>query len=271
MRRITFPLALAWTLAAAGSGAAQAPWLGVDRTPRIAAELMKPGLDDSGDFHPGSSALYLSGRIRVSPTLAFVAELPVAFGGLRYDGGADALLGNAYVGVESGPVDAPVWVEAGGRLPLIGSDPNSAWLVGTNTDIDRLSAFQPKTATVSGALNVGRRNATGTGVRARLGPELYFRTSGDWQYSTEVLMNYGAQLYRVRGPLELYAHAGGLVVVSGEDRGGFGERSLHQLGFGGSYLVGGLRPGVVVRLPLDEDLQQSINYVIGLTLQVPLR
>ncbi len=123
---------------------------------------------------------------------------------------------------------------------------------------------------VSGALNYRVHNQSGTGVRLRIGPELCIRTTGRIGPRTEWLGDYGAQLYHVAGPLELSAQAGGVANLRGED-GNFGERSFHQLGLGGSYLLGAVRPGLVLRLPLDKDMTDVLDYVVGLTLQVPLR
>ncbi len=266
-RLASLTLALGLLLAASAAAPAQSPWLGADRTSRLALELYKPGFDAQDEFKAASSVLFLSGRLRASENVALVGELPVAFGGLRFDSDASAQVGNAYVGFELGRPDQRAWVELGGRVPLVGSDPNSAVAVGMLADIDRFSSFLTEAAAISGALNVGSRAASGLGFRVRAGPELVIPTRSGPE--TETLVYYGAEVSHVRGPLALSFHAGGLWMAT--ESGSFGERSLHQAGAGASYALGGVRPGITVRLPLDKDLTEMLDYVVGITLQVPLR
>ncbi len=267
MKRIeSLLLALGLLLVASATAVAQSPWLGSDRTARVALELYRPGFDQQAEFRSLSSVLFVSGRLRASERVAVIGELPVAFGGLRL-ADASAQVGNPYVGLELGRPNQPVWLELGGRVPLVGSDPNSAVIVGTFADVDRFSSFLAEGAALSGALNVGARAASGLGFRVRAGPELLIPTrSGP---DSETLVYYGAEISHVRGPLELSAHAGGLWIAT--ESGNFGERSMHQAGAGFSYALGSVRPGLTLRLPLDKDLTEMLDYVVGFTLQVPLR
>lgn len=271
MERIFVLLALGCVLAGAGTAAAQAPWLGTDRSPRLAAEAFKPRFDAQDHLRASSSALFLSGRIQAGDAVSVVVEAPVAFGGYKLDNDGSVQVGNPYVGVELGRSRSPVWVELGGRVPLVGRDPNSAVEVGILSDIDRFSAFLPQTAALSGALDFGMKDRSGLGFRARFGPELLVNTASNNEGDdTETFVNYGAQAFWVQGPLDLRLHVGGLYAATAES-GDFGERSMHQLGLAGSYLLGGVRPGISLRLPLDHDLTETLDYVLGITLEVPLR
>jgi hypothetical protein len=40
------------------------------------------------------------------------------------------------------------------------------------------------------------------------------------------------------------------------------------MGVGGSMTFGQFRPGVIIRVPLDSDLSQSLNYSVGVRLEV---
>jgi hypothetical protein len=57
--------------------------------------------------------------------------------------------------------------------------------------------------------------------------------------------------------------------LSAEDA-DYGERSVHQLGFAASAGLGNVRPGVHIRLPLDDDLKDALDFVIGFSLGVQL-
>ncbi len=266
-------LALGGLLALPARGTAQSPWLGPDHGSRVAIELFKAGFDDQFNVKAASSALFLSGRYRPTAAIAIVGEVPVAFGGTMVyypnDQRAGTQVGNPYLGMEVGRADGKAWVELGGRLPVIGSEPSSSVDPGQLSDIDRFEAFQPQTTTLSGALNVGLRDSSGLGFRLRAGPGALIATgSGDlYHVVTSVLLYYGAQASYLRGPLELAGHVSGNWNASA-DHVSFGHASQHQLGIAGSYAVGRVRPGLTFRLPLDGDLQQSLDYVIGISLQV---
>ncbi len=269
-RTASFTFVVGCILALPGVASAQSPWLGVDRSARVAAEWYRPGFNNQDHLKAASSALYLSGRARVTEAVALVGEMPLALGGYKYDNDASLQAGNPYIGLEAGRTNQPVWVEMGARLPLIGSDANSGVAVGLYSDIERPSAFIPECFALSGALNVGARAPSGLGFRLRAGPEVLVPTnSHGGESESETLINYGAQVSQVTGPWELSLHAGGTWIAT--ESGNFGERSMHQVGAGVSYATRTVRPGFTFRLPLDKDMTDVLDYVVGITLQVPLR
>ncbi len=46
------------------------------------------------------------------------------------------------------------------------------------------------------------------------------------------------------------------------------ERTVHEMSVGGSMTFGQFRPGVIIRLPIDSDLSGSLNYSVGVRLEV---
>jgi hypothetical protein len=255
-------LALAVGLALPLPGLAQAPWLGTDRSPRVGAELLMPRFDYQDEIRTASSALFLSGRFRAGETVTVVAELPMAFGGERYYGGARTQLGKPYVGVELGRANAPVWVEVGGHVPISVDDNGGAALVGRFADFSRQSAFL-EVLSLAGALNVGSPETSRARFRLRAGPEWLIGPLG----GSALLLNYGAQVAGDAGPVTASLFLNGSRIAT--ESGILGERSV-QLGTTVSCAVGGVRPGVVLRLPLDRDLRDYLDYVVGVTLEVPL-
>lgn len=55
------------------------------------------------------------------------------------------------------------------------------------------------------------------------------------------------------------------------DEGSFSENSLHQLGLSADVLLKGVRPGISVRIPLDEEYRDLVKSSVGLYLQVSVR
>ena len=59
--------------------------------------------------------------------------------------------------------------------------------------------------------------------------------------------------------------SGGGIINSGG--GGFAERTIHQFGVQAGYSFGRFRPGVQIRVPLD-DVGQSLDFVVGFNIAV---
>ena len=47
-----------------------------------------------------------------------------------------------------------------------------------------------------------------------------------------------------------------------------GERTFQQLGLGAQVTLGSVQPGITFRVPLDKDLSDTLDFVVGLTLSV---
>jgi len=56
-----------------------------------------------------------------------------------------------------------------------------------------------------------------------------------------------------------------------EDVGGFQDNSVHHLALAGDYRLGNVRPGIAVRIPVDETYGDILNATLGVYVQVALR
>ena len=242
-------------------------WLSREGDRVITWEFLKPNFsgDDRTSFL--TSANFLSCRVRVQK-IAVVADIPFAHYGLDVEGAdvGDDAIGNPYIGVELSSGEN-FFVELGARLPLApddNSDENIAVLVGILTDyVDRVEAFAVDAIPIVGAVNYLYRNPSGLGFRLRGGPSLLMATGE--RNEAEAYILYSAQLGYF-GPVVNFS--GGLSgrwwVTSDLD--GFGEQTLHQFVFALGFTPGVVQPSVNIRLPLDQDFSDMLDWVLGVNL-----
>ena len=250
------------------AASAQSAWLDREVPKSIHLELAKPQLSgiDDGFF---TFAGFLTARLPAGEKLAFVGELPMAT--VSVDEGifgeeSSTVIGNVYLGIETRHPEGG-WFELGVRPPTAGEEP--AALFGVITDADRWEAFFPNAVYIRAAghwRNPPRDG--GVGVDLHVAPVVWIPEEGG---DTEMFMTYGAQA------LLASPTARGGVGLSGrwlatEDDGDFGQRSTHQLTAAFDFLRGDVRPGVTLRVPLDEDglFFGTADSVIGLTVNFVL-
>jgi len=246
---------------------AQPIWLGLDNKNFIAVEALKPNFDgDSGlsGFSFPSAGYFISGRFSVGKTLTFVGELPIAHAGIdeEFFNESETTIGNPYLGLEFRRPGANTFIEFGGRLPTAPDDKFLAPLVGLASDLDRLEGFVPDLLAVTGKINYIKKNDSNVQFRLRGGPTAWIPTSGGGD--TEFLLDYGAMVGFEGSQISIIGGVTGRGILS-ED-GSFGERTFHQLTIAVMVDLGAIIPGIQLRFPLDDDLQGSIDNVIGLNL-----
>jgi hypothetical protein len=132
--------------------------------------------------------------------------------------------------------------------------------------VERIDAFAPDTLPLTAALNYRPRLSENFSLRLRGGPAVWIPV-GDEQEGrdADAFLVYSAQSWFDAGQLRLGGGLSGRWLVT-ED--GDGDATTHQLGLSASHGLGRVRPGIEFRLPLDKDLTDVVNSVIGLNLQI---
>jgi hypothetical protein len=203
--------------------------------------------------------------------MSWVYELPFAHYGYdsEYSDESDNAIGNPYLGVEFYGEGSPIFGEIGLRLPLAPDFDNGAVFIGYFTDfVDRVEAFVPDVLTASGFVNYMKREPSGFFSRLRCGLTLLVAT--EKHAESDQCLLYSAQAGYESEEAGFMAGVSGRYVLSEED-GDFGEKTNHQLGLAVSFAAGAVHPGISIRVPLDEDLSDWLDFVFGLTLGVPIR
>lgn len=256
-------LALFLTTAFTSRVQSQPIWVVPESDHRILLEWLKPGFDTTDNTTFWTSTWFFSASVVASDNVKFVAEVPYTNLGIEgSDEGANSI-GNIYLGVELHGSESPVFFEAGLRLPT--TDKGGDGLGGALTDfVDRAEAFAPETLPVSGYLNFLHSDEGGLVVRIRGGTAVWFpRDAGD----AEVFLVYGGQVGYAGEQVHLLAGLTGRWNVTSEEA-GFGEASFHQLAVAVDVPLGTFQPGVSFRVPIDDDLGDIIDWVVGLSVAV---
>ena len=277
------PMAILFaTLQLTTSLSAQPIWLEQTSGNSIAIEVLKPNFKGDDDFTFISSALFLSGRFSLGENLIFVGEVPLAHANrddfkivdpstgetlFELDFEPETIIGNPYVGLEFRKPGSSVFIEIGGRIPVTPDDKFSASSIGGSADFDRLEAFASDLLAITGKINYHNKNASNLVIRLRGGPTVWIPTDeGD----TELLLDYSAQVGYEGQQVSVIGGLTGRLIVTEDDR-DFGERTFHHLGASATLNLGAARPGVHFRMPLDEPLNDRIDFIFGLHLVLQLQ
>lgn len=261
---------------------AQSIWVPGSNRASASLEVLKPIPTREYDYWTAAStAFVLSGRTPIAENLMLIAELPFAHAGMKLSslGGegtrTNSVIGNPYVGIQYGSAASPAIADAGIRLPLRRSrdaySDDFAAGVGILSDLDRMEAYVEDVLSVGGRIGVQQRMESGLVLRARGGPTLWYdtgATGADFDEVTELIVDYSAQAGYEAERFSLLGGLTGRTFVTGD--GTFAERSLHQLGMSGIVTVGGVQPGITLRVPIGENASDAVQYVLGVHLTVPI-
>jgi len=247
---------------------AQTRWLAPRNFNSVAVEVMKPFFD-SDDVTFVSSAAVVTGQVafgREQRTFLTV-DLPIAHFGV--DGGdSETAIGNPYVGATSFARDSPVVYELGVRIP-IASD-NAAAIAGQFVDVDRFEAYAVDRFSATGSLIYFPSRSGDWVMQTRLGPTLLINTAdpGEFEARGDLYANYSVQTWYFSGRFQGALGFSGRFLIT--DNGSIGERTVHQAGvMAGVDLVHAI-PGLQLRLPLDDDLTDIVDFIVVLSVVVPL-
>lgn len=220
-----------------------------------------------------STLWFLSGRLPVGQGFRIVADVPFAYSRVNFPGGAkesNSVLGNPLVGAEYG---VRGWrFETGIRLPLNTIDDESfADAMGVLGDFQRGEAFMNDVVPVAGAVAYEYGLPRGATLQGRAGVVGLFDTSHDsLSVDNEALLDYGLlgtyPLGRARLGLGFYGRW-----AATEDTGDFNDNSIHHLALSGDFMFRRVRPGISVRIPVDETYNDLLNSTIGFYVQMSLR
>lgn len=267
-RRIVLTTALALLLAAPAR--AQSVWLDREPRPSVLAEVYFPSFDET-DSHFPTWTWFAAARLPIGRTTSFLAELPY----VRWEFGSglanasDASIGNPYLGVEIAPRPTGFRFEIGARAPLMSDDNLTTFLVGYLTDVERQEAFLPDVVPIRLGIHYHRAAQEGSRVAydLRLVPSVWIKTDDTFLADDEVFFGYGGT---VRYEGEQVRAGGGFTGRwnATNDGSDFGGSSFHQLDLAADFLRGSVRPGIQLKVPLDDDLTDFVDPILGVSLTI---
>ena len=254
---------------------AQAIWTHQTTDRGVALEALKPTFTNNEGVEFTTSALFFSGYTRFGDHFRVIGELPIVHYGTepeKDEPGAgeisETAVANPYLGFQYQSTERRFIADFGVRLPLIAEEKTFARQAGMYSDLDRWDAFLPK---MLGFIGTGQyrykfENGLYTGIRGG-GSFLVNTKKEQGEDASEFYLLYGlfagydAERFNINGNF-----SGRYLTTS--DQEGFGENSLHLLGISASYKAGKIWPGLQFKLPLDKDLSDVLDFVVGLQLAV---
>jgi hypothetical protein len=248
---------------------AQSLWTDQSSDRAISVEFLKPEFEGDDDTDFLTSTIVLSGRMPISPTIAGEAELPFTRYGIDNDviDRSESAVGNPYLGVRIR--SRSVVYRVGIRLPIAPEDKATALTAGRLTDYDRFEAFLSNVLAVNASATGQARLSDQATLQFGGGPVLLVSTEDTGGDDAEVYAQYFLLGEFDARTVLVKAGFTGRALLTESDL-DFGERSIHQFGLGASLNTGMVRPGLLVRIPLDKDLREDVDYVVGLNVTVIL-
>ena len=227
-------------------------------------EMLHPTFADGDRLSLASGAYFLGLSTRVSSGSGIVLELPFARSSQEFNNvsQSSSSIGNPYIGVYA--TYRNTRIDVGGRVPLA-SNEEVAVVYGFVTDQERLEAFIPDyaSARVSAAFTTNNGPAR---AQLALGPTLLVPVGDAADGDAEVLLNYATRLLADGRRAQVVAGIEGRIIAT--EPGSLAERSDHQIVVGASYAFGSIRPGLSLRVPVDNEV---MNNALGVSLQIALR
>jgi len=260
--RFAIPTLALLLLAAPASG--QSIWIDRETPNALMLEILKPSFD-AVDEDFGTTTWLLTGRFGVARRVAIAAALQLA--NIEAGGSSSTTVGNPYLGLEFGPAQQGFSGELGINFPTASeNDDLAASLSGVLTDVDRWESFFPSIVPVTAAANYRHVSADGLLVRGRLGSALWIpEHDGD----AEMFLLHGLWLGYVGRSARVAGGWSGRTLLT--DEGVFGPDNVyHQLSVVADFGPWQVRPGVSVRFPLNDDLDNIVGATFGIHMNARL-
>lgn len=262
-------LALLLGLAAAGPARAAEEWWSVPAPPDhvgIAVSKFDPAPSDPFEFR--STGWNFSVRSTIRPNLVLLIDVPA--GHAAYDGVEDGdreewAAGNAFLGAEFGSRAGGHYGQLGVRFPSAPDDRDLPLTYALFTDFQSPERYIEEYLTVSILGNFGGGEAAGSLGRFRIEPALLVPT-GDSE-GVEVLVRASLGGFLAEGPLWIGAGLSSLANLTADQTVDIDDILDTEFGLTVAARSGKLRPGAVLRLPLQGRRSEAIDAVFGLNLR----
>jgi hypothetical protein len=253
--------------------AAQAQSIWTPRFDRgsVSVEVYKPSFDNDADLTFASSLWFVTARVPAASGVFFVGDLSYSHISYSYIGFKDdessSTIGNPYVGVEFRRTGDDLSFELGTRLPLVDDKEPAASFYGLYGDLRRWEAWVEDILPVSLLAHYQKSDDRGFGVRIDAGPILWIAT-GDREDS-ELFVLLSIQGIYTGEDARASAGIVSRAILTNENYDG-AESTFHEFGVSTAFRFGHVWPGFQFRIPLDEDLTDTIDYTFGLQMNFEL-
>lgn len=247
---------------------AQTFWLPDATDKGVGFEWLKPSVAEDEETSFLSSAPTLTGRYRVGEKLVLVGELPFAYFNAEYMD-AELAVGNPYLGIIFNKEDSPYFLEAGFRAPVASEDKYMAFFYGYLADFDRSEAYMPDVWSISVKNHYLKRSDSGFFFKLMGGFSYWLPRASINSINPEGLFDYGGHLGYEAGRVQIFGGMTGRIILTEEDL-DFKEASVHHLTVYAQYKGWQVQPGLILKVPVDDEFNEVVSHIIGLNVLVSL-
>jgi len=244
-------------------------WMQRNEGNGISFEWNKASFENDVDAKFLSSVFFLRSQVVVHDKINFVTELPFSYiDADRFD--SEFMLGNIYVGMEYISQGSGELIFLGLRLPVAPDDKGNASVQGAFTNYHLLEAFVGKGFSIR--LNAGYKFQSANDIIFKIygGPMLVKNIDSDtYNSDTEVYIDYFAEVWYPAEKFEFAMGTTGRFWATGEDL-DFGERLISNFEVKTQMRTRPVKPGIFLRLSLDDAINNFINFVYGFNLTVSI-
>ncbi len=271
MKRSIFRIAPAIILVVilAGSAAAQTYMLkSIPRErPQFGLRFLRPSFEYDSDLSTFSGVYDLTVTLPIDEHWSMDASLPYT----RFASGdedAESFIGNIYAGLQhiSMKGTGSAVVSFGAYFATAEEDLGHL-VFGVFTNYEDMFKYYPDAWTLTANFAYFKTSEKGARFGLQAGPDLMIQT-GDGS-NTEFLIHYGATAgYKAKWLLAAVELVGMMMIT--EDTDDFGDRFVHSIDFGASFVSKHFAPGVFYKIYLKEELSDFVDGVFGVDLEVYL-
>lgn len=174
--------------------------------------------------------------------------------------------GNPYLGVMLNNSDQRYFLEAGLRAPLASDEKLGTLFTGVFSDYDRAEAYFPDMFSISLKNTYLEKNDSGFILKLMGGLSFWIPTN-DNNDETEILVDYSGHAGYEGSKVQVLGGITGRLITTEDDL-DFIERTIHQFGVFVRYKSNKVQPGLLLKLPLDDDFNDIVNFVLGLNVLI---
>jgi len=243
--------------------AAQDLWPEPRREATVDFEWVRPRIEGT-DLGTLAGLYRLSVAVPVDAKARLVVVVPYTVADIEspFAEAEDAALGNIYVGAEIGPPGGTLTGQLGAYLPTAAEDAGDPAALGFLGDFDRLEAYLPNTLAMRGGVQYRRTDPGGVLYGFRFGGSGIAPTGGGGR-SAELIIDYGLIFGVQTGWLRLAATVDGRFGATAGASIPLGDLTVHQAGLEAVLLGWRVEPRLIVRVPMDEQLD-GVGPMMGL-------
>jgi hypothetical protein len=230
----------------------------------------KPFYSDDFDVSTLSGAFELSGNIPVSSRLNIIGNFPFIntsydFGNYKYERSG---IGNIFIGIQTNPNT----IDNGKSIFIFGlflptADEQAAFS-GLDINFYDIQKYIPNSVGLYFNYAYHKIINEGLNYGFEAGPNLLIPTEGE-NSETELFLHYGIHTGYQVNKLLLNVEFLGIAIIS-QDIDNFGDRLVHQLGFGAQWKEALITPKIFYRIYLREEMREIIDGVLGIGVSISI-